>query len=128
MRQFYSITELTREFGVSTRTLRHYEAEGLLSPLRRGRHRLYSVADRTRVKLILRGKRIGFSLAEIRDIVSMYDEAPGEVGQLRLLLDKIAARRAVLQQKRRDIEQTLRDMEDVEAGCHEHLKKLGAEP
>lgn len=125
MRQFYTITELTQEYGVSTRTLRYYESEGLLSPVRKGRQRIFSVADRTRIKLILRGKRLGFSLAEIKDIVSMYDEAPGEAGQLRLLVSKIESRREELLQKRQDIDQTLEDLEKVEAGCHERLDALG---
>lgn len=125
MRQFYNITELTQEFGISTRTLRYYEGEGLLSPLRKGRHRLYSVADRTRLKLILRGKRLGFSLAEISDIVSMYDDAPGEAGQLRLLIAKIGQRRDELLRKRRDIDETLLELKTVETGCYEHLSHLG---
>ncbi|MBZ0215217.1 MAG: MerR family DNA-binding transcriptional regulator [Fimbriimonadaceae bacterium] len=124
MRQFYTITELTQEFDISTRTLRYYEGKGLLSPLRKGRHRLYSVSDRTRLKLILRGKRLGFSLAEISDIVAMYDDSPGEAGQLRLLIAKIAERRTDLLQKRRDIEQTLSELEAVETGCHERLSAL----
>lgn len=124
MRQFYTITELTREFGITTRTLRFYEDEGMLSPARRGRQRLYSVPDRTRLKLILRGKRLGFSLAEIRDIVSMYEKPPGEAGQLNLLIEKIGERRADLLQKRRDIEITLRDLDDVEAGCRTRLEAM----
>ncbi len=125
MGQFYTITELTREFGVSTRTLRYYEGEGLLSPVRKGRARLFPVIDRTRLKLILRGKRLGFSLAEISDILSMYDEAPGEMGQLRSLISKIGARRADLLQKRRDIDLTLQDLEAVESSCHERLHAMG---
>ncbi len=85
----------------------------------------FSVADRTRLKLILRGKRLGFSLAEISDIVSMYGEAPGEAGQLRLLIGKIGGRREELLQKSRDIEQTLFDLEKVESGCHERLAAMG---
>ena len=126
MRQFYTITELTREFDISTRTLRYYEDEGMIAPLRRGRRRLYSISDRTRLKLILRGKRLGFSLAEIREIVTMYDAAPGEAGQLLHFLNKIAERRGDLLQKRSDIEITLRELEEVERGCHERLAALGS--
>ena len=92
---------------MTTRTLRFYEQEGLIDPLRRGRTRLYRPADRIRLKLILRGKRLGFSLSEIREIVNMYDEPPGERGQLNLLISRIEERRAELLQKRRDIDATL---------------------
>ena len=81
MKKYYSITELTREFGVSTRTLRFYEDEGLLHPERRGRTRLYRTADRRFLQEILRGRRIGFTIAEIREIVHVYKEPPGEIGR-----------------------------------------------
>ena len=95
MQRLYTITQLTQEFDITTRTLRFYEAQGMLSPQRRGRQRLYRPADRTRLKLILRGKRLGFSLAEISEMIEMYGKAPGEAGQLRLLMQRIADRRAV---------------------------------
>lgn len=78
----FTITELTREFDVSTRTLRFYEDEGMLHPIRDGRHRFYRPADRVRLKLILRGKRLGFSLAEIREMIGMYDAEPGRPASL----------------------------------------------
>ena len=124
MQALYTITQLTEEFGVTTRTLRFYEAEGMLAPVRRGRQRLFRAADRTRLNLILRGKRLGFSLAEIRDIVDMYGKAPGEAGQLNLLLARIAERRADLLEKRRDIELTLSELDVVEQGCHDRLGQL----
>jgi len=127
MREFYTIGDLTDEFGVSTRTLRFYEDRGLIKPLRRGRRRLYRAGDRTRLKLILRGKRLGFSLAEIGEIVSMYRAAPGEAGQLRLLLGKIEGRRAELEQKRQDIDLTLSELDAVEAGCRERLAQMGVD-
>ena len=80
MRDYYSITELTREFDISTRTLRFYEDEGLIQPIRRGRTRLFRPSDRHLVKQILRGKRLGFSIAEILEIIQIYKEPPGEVG------------------------------------------------
>ncbi len=126
MKPLCSITDLCREFDVSTRTLRFYETEGLISPIRRGRQRLYRSSDRTRLKLILRGKRLGFTLAEIREIVDMYRAPPGETGQLLLLVDKIADRRAELMQKQRDIELTLSELNEVEAGCRQRLDALGA--
>ncbi len=123
--EFYGITELTREFGVSTRTIRFYEDEGMLSPVRDGRHRLFRPSDRVRLKLILRGKRLGLSLAEIREIINMYDAEPGEVGQLSLLLEKIADRRLDLLQKQRDIEKTLEELDEVERKCRSRLDELG---
>ncbi|MBN9670901.1 MerR family transcriptional regulator [Roseibium aggregatum] len=124
MQRYFTITQLTRELDVTTRTLRFYEAQGLVSPTRRGRQRLYSQGDRTRVKLILRGKRLGFSLNEIKEIIEMYDSAPGETGQLRLLLKKIAARREELLEKQRDIELTLLELEEVEAGARTRMAEL----
>ncbi len=122
--RLYSITELTREFDITTRTLRFYEAEGMLSPLRRGRQRLFSLRDRTRLKLILRGKRLGLSLADIRDIIDMYDAEPGEQGQLAYLVERIAGRRSELEQKQKDIELTLAELEQVETRCLQRLAQL----
>lgn len=124
MRELFTITELTREFGVTTRTLRFYEDEGMLSPLRRGRQRLYRPRERTRLKLILRGKRLGLSLADIRDIIDMYEKEPGEEGQLHTVLDLVAQRRADLEQKRADIEDMLGDLDRFEQGCRERLVSL----
>ena len=92
MDKFYTITELTREFGVSTRTLRFYEDEGLINPERRGRTRLFRPADRRLIQEILRGRRIGFTIAEIRDIIRVYKDPPGEVGQLEMLMNKFQRR------------------------------------
>jgi len=125
IRALYTITDLTQEFDVTTRTLRFYEQQGLIDPVRRGRTRLYRPADRTRLKLILRGKRLGFSLSEIREIVGMYDEPPGERGQLITLVERIADKRADLEAKRRDIDQTLQELDEVEKGCRERLDVLG---
>ena len=110
MKEFYTISDLAKEFDVTTRTIRFYEDQNLISPLREGTRRLFRARDRTRLKLILRGKRLGFTLAEISEIVVMYDAAPGEVGQLRLLISKIDGRRAQLQQQMQDIEATLSDL------------------
>ncbi|MAS07350.1 MAG: MerR family transcriptional regulator [Ahrensia sp.] len=124
MRDYYTITELTREFGISTRTLRFYEDEGLIHPVRRGRTRLFRPADRLLVKQILRGKRLGFSIAEIREIIQMYKSPPGEVGQLRTIIAKAAERREELRQKRKDIEDTLAELEQVEEACLGRLAEL----
>ncbi|MFC5991089.1 MerR family transcriptional regulator [Limoniibacter endophyticus] len=125
MREYYSITELTREFDISTRTLRFYEDEGLLRPMRKGRTRLFRPADRHLLKQILRGKRLGFSIAEIREIINMYREPPGEVGQLNLMLKTIEQKREELRQKRRDLEETLNELDRAEESCIERLAELG---
>ncbi|MCO5071242.1 MAG: MerR family DNA-binding transcriptional regulator [Rhizobiaceae bacterium] len=125
MREFYTITELTREFDVSTRTLRFYEDEGLIEPLRRGRTRLFRPSDRHLIKQILRGKRLGFSINEIREIIQMYKEPPGEVGQLKLMLKRIEEKRDDLRQKRRDLEETLLELDRADDSCVERLAELG---
>ena len=125
MDKFYTITELTREFGVSTRTLRFYEDEGLINPERRGRTRLFRPADRRLIQEILRGRRIGFSIAEIRDIIRVYKDPPGEVGQLEMLMTKVSEKREELRQKRRDIEETLAELDNVEEACLTRLAEIG---
>ena len=125
MDKFYTITELTREFGVSTRTLRFYEDEGLIHPERRGRTRLFRPADRRLIQEILRGRRIGFTIAEIRDIIKVYKDRPGEVGQLEMLMTKVSEKREELRQKRRDIEETLTELDNVEEACLTRLAEIG---
>ena len=120
----WSITELAAEFGVTLRTIRHYEDLGLLSPERRRTARIFHPRDRVRLALILRGRRLGFSLDEIATIVNMYDAERGEAGQLRYLLEQIDVRRADLEQRRRDIEQTLADLAEVERRCRDDLIAL----
>jgi DNA-binding transcriptional MerR regulator len=123
--KFYTITELTREFGVSTRTLRFYEDEGLINPERRGRTRLFRPADRRLIQEILRGRRIGFTIAEIREIIRVYKDPPGEVGQLEMLMTKVSEKREELRQKRRDIEETLAELDNVEEACLTRLAEIG---
>ncbi len=125
MREYYTITELTREFDISTRTLRFYEDEGLIAPLRRGRTRLFRQSDRHLIKQIMRGKRLGFSINEIREIIQMYREPPGEVGQLKLMIKRIDEKRDDLRQKRRDLEETLAELDNAEEACVERLAELG---
>ena len=125
MDKFYTITELTREFGVSTRTLRFYEDEGLINPERRGRTRLFRPADRRLIQEILRGRRIGFTIAEIREIIRVYKDPPGEVGQLEMLMIKVSEKREELRQKRRDIEETLAELDNVEEACLTRLAEIG---
>jgi DNA-binding transcriptional MerR regulator len=120
----WTIGELAEEYDVTLRTLRHYEDLGLLSPERRGTSRVFHHRDRIRLELILRGRRLGFSLDEIATIVNMYDEQPGEKGQLAYLLDQIDDRRAELEQRRRDIDATLAELDEVERRCREVLRGL----
>ena len=113
----FSIRELTREFGVTSRTIRHYEDIGLLTPERRGQTRVYSAADRTRLKLILRGKRLGLSLEESRQIIQMYDPAAGNAAQLERLLVRLREQRESLLARRRDLDAMLEELDAAEAGC-----------
>lgn len=123
--EYFTITELTREFGISTRTIRFYEDEGLIHPVRRGRTRLFRPSERRLLSFILRGKRLGFSIAEIREVLQMYREPPGEEGQLRLLIRRVSEKRIELEQKRRDIEETLRELDAVEEASLTRLAELG---
>jgi len=120
----YSISDLAREFGVTTRAIRFYEDEGLLRPGRSGRQRVYRTRDRVRLKLILRGKRLGFSLNEVGEIINMYDSNPGEAGQLRYFLEQIQRRRETLKQQHHDIDVTLQDLDTIEAQCQDRLTAL----
>jgi DNA-binding transcriptional MerR regulator len=122
--EVYSIADLARDFDVTPRAIRFYEDQKLLSPRRRGQRRIYGARDRTRLKLILRGKRLGFSLGEIAEMIEMYDAPPGEAGQLALFLKRIAERRALLVQQREDIKVTLADLDAAEAGARKRLREL----
>jgi DNA-binding transcriptional MerR regulator len=122
----WTITELADEFGITLRTLRFYEEHGLLAPERRGSQRVFRPGDRVRLELVLRGKRLGFPLEEIKKIVGMYDSEPGEAGQLTYLLDQIAVRRRELEQRRADIDQTLGELDVLERRCRDDLARLGS--
>lgn len=117
----FNIGELAREFGVTTRTIRHYEEVGLLQPMRRGQTRVYSPADRIRLKLILRGKRLGFSLDESRAIVDLYDPAHGNKQQLQALLERIQQQRDKLNNQLTDIQQMLLSLDEAEDNCRKAL-------
>ncbi len=121
----YSISQLAREFEVTTRTIRHYEDIGLLYPARRGQTRVYSAADRTRLRLILRGKRLGLSLEDSRDIIDMYEPGKTNVDQLKKLIDAIQAQRIKLNQQLDDISNLLKDLNTAEADCIDALKSTG---
>ncbi len=124
MTESLSITDLSREFDVTTRAIRFYEDEGLLHPRRQGRNRVYSNRDRVRLKLILRGKRLGFTLSEIAEIISLYHSEPGESAQLDYFIEKIRERRRQLLQQKDDIEVTLTELDAIERQCRERLASL----
>lgn len=117
----YSISDLSSEFDVTTRTIRFYEEKGLLTPRRQGNSRVYGAADRTKLKLILRGKRLGFTLEESRSIIDMYDPGHGNVEQLKTLIAKIREKRSQLQQQLHDIEVMMLDLRDSEEKCLQAL-------
>ena len=115
---------MAEELGITHRTVRYYEDLGLVTPERRGTTRVFHPRDRIRLQLVLRGKRLGFPLEEIRTIVDMYDQQPGEAGQLRYLLAQIDDRRAELEERRRDVEAALTELADLERRCHDDLAAL----
>ena len=119
----YTISELAREFGVTTRTIRFYEEKGLISPRRDGQKRLYSNADRVRIKLILRGKRIGMTLQECVDFIDMYDPEHNNTGQLNSLINDVKLRRQQLLQQRKDIDDMLAGLDEVQGLCEASLTK-----
>jgi len=118
----FTITELSREFDVTPRTIRYYEDQGLLFPERSGLQRVYAKRDRTRLKLALRGKRLGLSLAEIKSMIDMYDTAQDEEGQLVKFLAALAQRRAALERQREDIAALLMEISGFEQQCRELLE------
>jgi DNA-binding transcriptional MerR regulator len=110
MSRTFTIRQLTKEFGVTARALRFYEEEGLISPSRRGQTRLYAVRDRARIVLILRGRRVGFSLAELRELLDLYDGPGGSEAQMVEARRKFAERIAVLERQKVDIEDSLEEL------------------
>jgi DNA-binding transcriptional MerR regulator len=119
----YTISELAREFAVTTRTIRFYEEKGLVRPLREGQKRLYTPADRVRIKLILRGKRIGMTLQESVELIDMYEPQRNNTRQLHSLIGTIKERRAILLQQRRDIDDMLAGLDEVKELCEQALGK-----
>jgi DNA-binding transcriptional MerR regulator len=125
MKATYTITELAHEFGVTTRTIRHYEDQGLLAPARQGVVRVFSARDRVRLKLALRGKRLGFSLNEIKELFDLYDVSRDERHQLEAFLAKLERRKALLEQQREDVEVMLREVEFFALQCQKLLDREG---
>ena len=120
----YSISDLSKEFDITTRSIRFYEDQGLLKPKRRGQTRIYSMKDRVRLKLILRGKRLGFSLAETRRLFEMYDADKSSTSQLNTMLTLIEEKKHALQQQMDDIKIVLMELSSAEAQCRQSLAEM----
>lgn len=125
--RIYSIAELAREFGITARTIRFYEDEGLIKPKRQGLTRLYSVGDRTRLGWILRGKRLGFSLAEIKELIDLYQVDRTGVQQMRELLKRLRHLHGDLQEKRRDLDAHIKEISEAENMVAAELKRRGVQ-
>jgi len=119
----FSISELAREFDVTPRAIRFYEDQGLISPRRDGQRRIYTARDRTRLKLTLRGKRLGLSLSEIRELIDMYEPGQDERPQLQRFLAVLESHRASLLQQRADIEAQLSEILTFEKRVRKQLKR-----
>ena len=127
-KDLYSVTELAEALGVTPRTLRFYEDQGLVMPRRVGNVRVYSHRDRGRLALILRGKRLGFSLREIGDWLDLYDADPDQGAQMRALIGKVRDRIAMLETQRADLDATLKELKEIERAACRHIKTTLAEP
>jgi DNA-binding transcriptional MerR regulator len=127
MAQTYSIRDLARECGVTTRTIRHYEEQGLLNPARDGMNRVFSGRDRARLKLALRGKRLGFTLNDIRELFELYDVARTERRQLETFITRLEKRRQMLEQQREDIEIMLNEIRFFAEQCRRLLASSKSE-
>ncbi|WP_209879336.1 MerR family transcriptional regulator [Azospirillum soli] len=121
----YAIGELADEFGLTHRTIRHYEDEGLLAPAREGTARVYSHRDRARLALICRGKRLGFSLAEIKDFLTLYDADDAQLEQMRFM-QRLARRRITdLERQLQDVQQTLAELRTIDSQISDHFRRNG---
>lgn len=126
MTKLYSVTELAQELDVTPRALRFYEDKGLIAPQRAGKTRVYTHRDRGRMILILRGKRLGFSLREIAEWLDLYDSDPGQVEQMRLTLSKARHRIETLEAQHRDLQQTLDELRIIASDVEGFLRSKGA--
>ncbi len=122
----FTISDLAREFGITPRTIRFWEDQGILAPQREGRNRVFARRDRARLKMALRGKRLGLTLAEIKDLIGMYNSTEDETPQLLKCLHVIESRRAALEQQREDIEAMLGDITQFELQCQQELVRRDA--
>ncbi|WP_412478557.1 MerR family transcriptional regulator [Azonexus sp. IMCC34839] len=122
----FAISDLAREFGITPRTIRFWEDQGILAPQREGTKRIFTRRDRARLKMALRGKRLGLSLAEIKDLIGMYSSTEDETPQLLECLRVMEKRRTALQQQREDIETMLAEIAQFQALCQQELARRGA--
>ena len=122
----YSIRTLAAELNITTRAIRFYEAKGLIKPRRIRSQRLFTHADRARLLLIMRAKRLGFSLAEVSDYLDLYDADPGQVEQMKLLLALVRDRIGLLEAQRRDIDQTLEELKTISDDVVSALAQRGS--
>jgi DNA-binding transcriptional MerR regulator len=120
----FSVTQLGRDLGISARTVRFYEDKGLIAPRRAGNNRVYTSRDRARMILILRGKRLGFSLKEIKEYLDLYDLDPSRAKQVRLLLKAVHSRILMLEEQRVALDQTLAELRQVQIQANEALANL----
>jgi DNA-binding transcriptional MerR regulator len=120
--RLYTVTELAKELGMTARAVRFYEDKGLIAPQRAGTTRVYSARDRARMILILRGKRLGFALSEIKDYLDLYDADVTQHAQLRVLLAAVAKRRAQLVAQRQAIDEALAELADIATQSEAALK------
>ncbi|MEM7254444.1 MAG: MerR family DNA-binding transcriptional regulator [Pseudomonadota bacterium] len=125
-KETFGIGDLAREFDITTRTIRFYEDQGLINPARQGQTRVYSQRDRVRLKLILRSKRLGFSIRETKETLDIYDSPEGEFGQLQRALEQIRERRAEFQEQMRDIEIAVKELEAIEKKCQDRLSQMAS--
>lgn len=121
----FAISDLAREFGITPRTIRFWEDQGILAPAREGSKRIFTRRDRARLKMALRGKRLGLSLAEIKDLIGMYEGSQDETSQLQECLRVMANRRQALEQQREDIETMLGEISQFEQQCQNILLQRG---
>jgi DNA-binding transcriptional MerR regulator len=126
--ELYSVTELANNLGVTARALRFYEDKGLIEPRRIGNTRVYTHRDRGRLVLILRGKRLGFSLREIREWLDLYEAGPGQRQQMEALLATVGERIAALEQQRKDIDATIAELRDIVAATERWLADPNCKP
>lgn len=124
MKKTYSISDLAGEFSITTRTIRFYEEKGYLSPKRKGTRRIYNSSDRTALRLILRGKRLGLSLDETAELIGMYGSSRNNCNQLEKFIIRIGEKRADLERKRRDLDVMLNDLQSVEDMCYVALAEV----
>jgi DNA-binding transcriptional MerR regulator len=124
MEKLYTVTQLAAALGVTPRTLRFYEDKGLVTPQRAGTTRVYTRRDKGRLALILRGKRLGFSLREVGEWLDLYDADPNQAEQMHRLIEKVRERLAILERQRSDLEATLRELGEIEQAAQRHLDAM----